>query len=130
MSLAKGDDSSCRKGKEVSANDPPTKTLCEEASHFESDHFEGEERGRDSGSECPPLIEPWDGTHFHFLIIFSDFSPPSPGRVWLSICRCDTEVSWASLASTIPDLDIHQGTSLLVPILFKFGSSMSLGWKE
>ena len=34
------------------------------------------------------------------------------------------------MASTIPDLDICQGTSLPVPILFEFGSSTSLGCKE
>ena len=59
-----------------------------------------------------------------------DYLPPSSSRVWLSICRCDMEVSWAPLASSIPNLDIHQGTSLPVPILFKFGLGTSLGWKE
>lgn len=48
----------------------------------------------------------------------------------LSICHCDMEVSWAPLASLIPNLDIHQGNLLLVPILFEFESSTSLGWKE
>ena len=40
------------------------------------------------------------------------------------------EVSWAPLASSILDLDTCQGTSLPMPILFKFGSGTSLGWKE
>ena len=39
-------------------------------------------------------------------------------------------MSWAPLASSIPDLDICQGTSLPVPILFEFGSGTLLGWKE
>ena len=34
------------------------------------------------------------------------------------------------MASSIPDLVIRQGTSLRMPILFKFGSGTSLGWKE
>ena len=34
------------------------------------------------------------------------------------------------MASSIPDLDIRQGTSLLVPILFEFRSGTSLGCKE
>ena len=50
--------------------------------------------------------------------------------MWLSIFRRDTKVSWALLASSIPNLDIHQGTSLPVPILFEFRSGTSLGWKE
>ena len=40
------------------------------------------------------------------------------------------EVSWAPLASSIPDLVIRQGTSLPVPTLFEFGLGTSLGWKE
>ena len=39
-------------------------------------------------------------------------------------------MSWALLASSIPDLVIGQGTSLPVPILFEFGSGTTLGWKE
>ena len=60
----------------------------------------------------------------------NDYSPPPVGYVWLSICYRDTEVSWAHLASTIPDLDIRLGTSLPIAILFKFGSGAFLGWKE
>ena len=56
MSPAKGDGSSCRKGKEVTTDDLPTKTMDEEAPYFELDRFE-EEGGRDSGNECPPLID-------------------------------------------------------------------------
>ena len=59
-----------------------------------------------------------------------DYLPLSLGHVWLSICRSDMEVSWAPLASNIPNLDIRQGTSLPVPILFEFGPGTFLGWKE
>ena len=34
------------------------------------------------------------------------------------------------MAFSIPNLDIRQGTVLPMPILFKFESSTSLGWKE
>ena len=39
-------------------------------------------------------------------------------------------MSWAPLTSSILDLVICQGASLPMPILFKFGSGISLGWKE
>ena len=100
------------------------------APYSESDHSEKEEGGRDPGSKCPPFIDPWYGTHIHFLVVLSDYSPLPSGRMWLSVYRRDMEVSWAPLASIIPDLDICKGSSLLVPILFKFKSSTSLGWKE
>lgn len=66
----------------------------------------------------------------HFPVVPDDYLPSSPGRMWLSICRHDKEVSQAPLASSIPDLDIHQGTSLPVPILFEFGLGAFLSWKE
>ena len=50
--------------------------------------------------------------------------------MWLSLERCDFEVSKDLSASVIPDLAIRQGTTLPVPILFEFGSGTSLGWKE
>ena len=50
--------------------------------------------------------------------------------MWLALCHRNTDISWAPLASLIPDLVIHQGTSLPMPILFKFGSGIALGWKE
>ena len=111
-------------------DDPPTKTMGEETPFSESNRSKEEEEGRDSNSECPPLIDPWYDTHIHFLVVLGDCLPPSLGHVWLSICRHDTEVSWAPLASTIPDLDIRQRTSLPMPILFEFGLGTSLGWKE
>ena len=87
-------------------------------------------KGLDPNSDCHPLINPWHDAHIHFPMVPSDYSPSPPSHVWLSICRYDTKVSWALLASTIPDLDVRQGISLLVPILFEFGSGPSLGWKE
>jgi len=104
MSPSQGDNSSCRKRKEVVANDLPAKIVGGEALHSESDHFEEEEGGRDPGSECPPLIDPWYDTYIYFSILPSDYSPLPSGCVWLSICCHDMEVSWALLASTIPTL--------------------------
>ena len=68
--------------------------------------------------------------HPHFLKIAGDYTPPPPGRVWLALCRRNMNISWASLASSIPNLVIRQGTSLPVPIHFKFGSSTALGWRK
>ena len=127
MSPVKGESSSHYKGKKVATNDPPTKTVGGEAPHSKSDHFKEEEGGHDPDSECPPLIYQWYDTQIHFPVVSNDYSPPPPGRVWLSLCHRDSEVP---LASSILSLDIHQGTSLPVPILFEFGSSTSLGWKE
>ena len=117
MTPTKGEGSSRCKGKEIVTNDPPAKAVGEEAPLSESECFEEKEGSRDPNSKCPPLINSWYDTHTHFLVVPGDDLPPPPGRVWLSICRRDTEVSWAPLASSIPDLDIHQGTSLPVPIL-------------
>ena len=55
---------------------------------------------------------------------------PLLGRVWLALCRHNTDVSWVPLASSILDLVICQGISLPMPILFEFRSSTALGWKE
>lgn len=41
-----------------------------------------------------------------------------------------THDSIVSVLSSIPDLAIHHGEILPVPILFKFRSGTSLGWKE
>ena len=50
MLLTKGD-SSCRKGKEVAADDPLAKTMGEEAPHSKLDHSEEEERVYDPSSQ-------------------------------------------------------------------------------
>jgi len=130
MTLAKDKGLSCHKGKEVAADDPPTKAVGKEAPFTESNRSEEEERGRNPNSECPSFIDSWYDSHTHFPVVLGNYLPLPMGCVWLSICCCDIEVSWASLASSIFDLDIHQGTSLLVPILFEFVSGTSLGWKE
>ena len=123
MTTAKGEGSSRCKGKEIAVDDPATKTTGKDALFSELERFEEEERSHDPDSECAPLIDPRYDTHTHFSVVLSDYLPPLPSRVWLSICHYDMEVYWALLASSIPDLDIRQGTSLLVPILFEFGSS-------
>lgn len=102
----------------------------EETPLSESNYFEKKEGGRNSNIECPPLNDQWYDTYIHFPVVPSDYSPPLSGHVWLSICRHDMEVSWAPLVSTITHLDIHQRTSLHMPVLFDFGSDTSLGWKE
>ena len=128
MTLAKGEGSSRCKGKKIAADDPTTKTASEDAPLSELERSEEEEGGRDLDSECAPLIDSWYNIHTYFLVVLGDYLPLSSGHGWLSICRRDTKVSLAPLASSIPDLDIHQGTSLPVPILFEFGLGTSLGW--
>ena len=71
-------------------------------------------------NECAPLIDPWYDTHAHFPKVPGDYTSPPLGHVWLALCRHNINISWASLASSIFDLAIRQGTSLPVPILFKF----------
>ena len=127
MSPTKDEGSSCCKGKKVTVNDPLAKIVGEEASLSESDHFGEEKQGRNLNSEFPPLIDLWYDAHIHFPVVPSDYSLPSPGYMWLSIYRCATKVSWAPLASTIPDFDIRQRTLLPMPNLFKFRSDTSLG---
>ena len=107
MSPAKDEGSSRYKGKEVVADDPLARNVGEETPLFESDRFEKEEGGCDPNNECHLLINPWYDAHIHFPVVPSDYSPLPSSHVWLSICHCDTEVSWAPLAATIPDLDIR-----------------------
>ena len=56
--------------------------------------------------------------------------PPPSSRVWLALSRRNPDVSWAPLASSIPDLVIRQGILLPVPIHFEFGSDTALDWRE
>ena len=128
--LAKGKGFSYCKGNEITTNDPAAKIVGKDTPLFKLECSEDKEGGHDPDSECAPLIDPWYDAYAHFLVVPGDYLPSVPGCVWLSICCRDTEVSWAPLASSIPNLDIHQGTSLPVPILFKFGLGTSLGWKE
>ena len=130
MTLEKGEGSSCCKGKEIAAEDPATEIVGKDAPLSELECFEKEEGSHNLDSECAPLIDTWYNTHTHFPMVLGDYLPLPPSHVWLSICRCDIEVSCAPLASSILDLDIRQVTLLLVPILFEFGLDTSLGWKE
>ena len=50
--------------------------------------------------------------------------------MWLALGWRNPDVSWAPLASSIPDLAIRQSISLPVPIHFEFGSGTALGWRE
>ena len=130
MTLAKGQNSSLRKGKEIVFNAPATRDVGEEAVYSELDYSDKEEARRAPDNECALLIDPWYDTHAHFPKVPSDYTPLLPGCVWLTLCRHNLNVSWAPLASSIPNLAIRQGTSLPVPINFKFGLGTVLGWKE
>lgn len=94
MLSAKDESFSRRKGKEATTDDLPLKAMGREALHSKLDHSEEEEGGHDPGSECPPPIDSWYDTHIHFSVASSDYSPPLPGRVWLSLCCRDFKVSW------------------------------------
>ena len=130
MTLAKGEGSSRRKGKEIAFDNPATNAVGKDAHLSELEHSEEEETSCNLDSNCAPLIDLWYDTHTYFLTVLGDYLPPPSGCIWLFICRRDTKVSWAPLASLIPDLDICQDTSLSVPILFEFGLGTSSGWKE
>ena len=130
MTLAKGQSSSCHKGKEIDSDPPTARNVGKEDVYSESDHSDEDEARRTLDSECAPLIDPLYDIHAHFLKVLNDYTPLPPGYVWLTLCHHNTDVSWAPLASSIPDLVIGQGTSLPMPIHFEFGSSTALGWKE
>ena len=101
-----------------------------EVVYSELDHSDEEEAPCAPDSECTSLIDSWYDIHPHFPKLPDDYTLPLPSRVWLALCRKNSNVSWAPLAFSIPDLVIHQGTSLLVLIHFEFGSSTALGWRE
>ena len=107
MTLAKSQSSSHCKGKEVIFDPPVAHDVDEEAVYSESNHFDEEEAECDLDSECAPLIDPWYDVHPHFLKILDDYAPLPPGRVWLVLCRQNTNISWAPLASSILDLVIR-----------------------
>ena len=102
----------------------------EETPLSESECFKEERTTHDLDTECPPLIDPWYDTHSYFPVIPNDYSPFLSSCVWLSLELQKTDTSWASLAYFKPDLAIRRGETLLVPILFKFRSGTSLGWKD
>ena len=71
------------------------------------DSSDEEEARRPPDSECAPLIDPWYDVHSHFPKVPDDYTSPLPGRVWLALCRRNTEAPWAPLASSIFDLVIR-----------------------
>ena len=131
MLPVKSEGSSRRKGKEAIVDKPLVEAeKGEKAPYSKLDRSKEEEVSRDPDSECPPLIDPRYDIHSHFLMVFGDYSHPLLGCVWLSLEWLDFNISWAPLASSIPDLAIHHGDTLPVPILFEFGLGTPLGWKE
>lgn len=81
----------------------------EEAPHSKSECSVEEEGSRNPSNECPHLINPWYDTYFHFRVVSSDYLPPYMVCVWVSLKWLNSEVSWAPLASSIPDPAIRQG---------------------
>ena len=126
----KSQGSSHRKRKKAISDPPTVLDVGKEAESSESEHSDEEEVQHDPDSECAPLIDPWYKVHPYFPKIPSDYALPLLGRVWLAFCWRNPDTSWAPLASSIPNLAIHQGISLSVPIHFEFGSSTGLGSRE
>ena len=127
MSPVKSPSSSRRKGKTVASDSP---TVHEEVERFDSERSTKEETKRDTDSECAPSIDPWYEINPHFPKVPGEYVPPLSGRVLITLVRRDPDVSWAPLASSVPDLSIRQGVSLPVPFHFEFGSGASSSWKE
>ena len=107
MTLVKSQSSSRRKGKKVISDPLATHDVGEEVVYSELDHSDKEEEQRAPDSECAPLIDPWYDIHPYFPKIPSDYAPSPPGHVWLALCRQNIDISWALLASSIPDFVIH-----------------------
>ena len=105
MTPVKSQGSSRGKGKEIASDDPAIRNVGEEAAHSDSDHFDEEEARRDPNSKCTPLIDPWYDTYVHFPKVPGEYTPL--GCVWFALCRRNTDISWAPLASSIPDLVIR-----------------------
>ena len=130
MSSVKSQGSSSLKGKAIASDSLAVPDVGEEMEHPNSEQSTEEETQRDPNSECAPLIDPWYEVHPHFPKAPGDYAPPSPGRVWLALVRRNPDVSWAPLAFSILDLAIRQGTSLPIPLHFKFGIDTASGWRE
>ena len=131
----KSQGSSRRKGKTIASNSPTVPNVGEEMERSDMERSDSERSAEeetqcDLDSECAPLINLWYEVNPHFPKIPGDYVPPPPGRVLIALVRRNPDVSWAPLASSIPDLSIRQGTSLLVPLHFEFGSGTASGWKE
>ena len=101
MSPAKSPGSSRRKGKAV-AFDPPI--VSEEVDRSDSERSIEEETERDPNGECAPLIDPWYEPSPYFPKAPDEYVSPPPGRVLITLVRRDPDISWALLASSIPDL--------------------------
>ena len=130
MSSVKSQGSSRRKGKAIASDSPAVPNVGEEMERSESERSAEEETQCDPNSECAPLIDSWYEVHPHFPKVPGDYTPPPAGRVWLALVRRNPNVSWAPLASSIPDLAIRQGTLLPIPLHFTFGSGTASGWRE
>ena len=130
MSLVKSQGYSRHKGKAITSDPPTVPDVGEEMEHSDLEQSTEEETRRNPNSECAPLIDPWYEVHPHFPKVPGDYAPPPPGHVWLALVWRNPDVSWALLASSIPDLAIRQGISLPVPIHFKFGFGTASGWRE
>ena len=127
MFPVKSPSSSRRKGKTVASDSP---AVPKEVERSDSERSTEEETERDPDSECAPLIDPWYEINPHFPKVPGEYVSPPPSRVLITLIRRDPDVSWAPLASSVPDLSIRQGVSLPIPLRFEFGSGASLGWKE
>ena len=130
MAPVKSQGSSHRKRKKAISDPPTVLDVGKEAEYSESEHSDEEEVQRDPDSECASLIDPWYDIPPYFPKIPGDYVPPPLGRVWLALCQRNPDVSWAPLASSVPDLVIRQGISLSMHVHFEFGSGTALGWKE
>ena len=106
MSPVKSQGSSRRKGKAIASDSPAVPDVGEEMERSDSKRFAEEETQRDPDSKCTPLIDPWYEVNPHFPKIPGDYVPPLPGRVLIALVRRNPDVSWAPLASSIPDLSI------------------------
>ena len=106
MASVKSQSFSRHKGKEVSSDPPAVPDVGEEAEYSESEHSVGEEAHRNLTMNAP-LINPWYEVHPHFPKVPGDYVLSPLGRVWLALCRRNPDVSWAPLASLIPDLAIR-----------------------
>ena len=127
MSPVKSPSSSRRKGKTVASDSP---AVPEEVEYSDSERSTEEETECNPDNECAPLINPWYEINPYFPKVPGEYVSPPPGRVLITFVRRDHDVSWAPLASSVPDLSIRQGVSLPVPLHFEFGSGVSSGWKE
>ena len=107
MSPMKSQGSSRRKGKAIASNSPAIPDVGKEMEHSDSEQSAKEEMQHDPNSEYAPLIDPWYEVHPHFPKVPGDYALPLLGRAWLALVRRNPDVSWAPLASSIPDLAIR-----------------------